>query len=104
MSRNYWQKFQDLLRQKAHRHAMYHNMQAFGKELGKSNQAIPKERIRDQLILCDFEDVDYILDGLFRGHQEGQKEWRKIILQEQLSKRVNTHRNIEEAFLPTPDR
>ncbi len=102
MTRSYWQKLQDLIRNYAHSHAMYHHMRELGKELGRNNQAIPKDQVKNQLALCKINDVDYILTGLFRGHHEGLTQWRKTILQEQRQARIkNQQKEIDQVKTPS---
>ena len=92
MTRTYWQKLNDLIRKYAHSHAMSHHLQEFGKELGRNNQAIPKEQVIKLLTHSKTNDLDYLMDSLIKGHHVGLKDWRIKLLNEERKARLEKER------------
>ena len=88
MTSNYWLRLQDLIREYAYKHALYHHLYKFGVDLGTTGQALKQAQVKQYLAKCKVEQMDYILSGLVRGHAEGLKKWRKSILEEQRKART----------------
>lgn len=93
------QKIQDLARRKMHSHAMYNHMLELGKTLGRDNLKIPEDRVRNILMGCNINDLDYVLSGLFRGHQLGLEQWRIKILNVERKARLELDKSISKKQL-----
>ena len=96
MTQTYWKKLHDLIRKYAHSHAMSHHLQELGKELGRNNQAIPKEQVLKLLTHCKVNDLDYLVDSLLKGHHEGLKDWRVKLLNEERKVRLEREQQFEK--------
>ncbi|GEM_PF-5801088 len=97
MTNSYWKKLNDLVRKYSHSHAMSYHLKEFGKELGRNNQPIPKDRVVQLLVYCKINDLDYLFSSLLDGHHEGLKEWRVQVLNAERKARLEKEKQLSKA-------